>query len=62
MTAGRHGQPARSLAGWLIALCIVLPGCGVRAALRDAVGQAEDTGSYGIEWYAGSVESAFELS
>ncbi len=30
--------------------------------LRGAAGQAEDTGSYGIEWYAGSVDSAFELA
>ena len=42
--------------------CVVLAGCGDRAALRDAVGQAEDTGSYGIEWYAGSVDSALELA
>ena len=62
MTAGRRGQPARSLARWLSALCVVLASCADRAALRDAVGQAEDTGSYGIEWYAGSVDSAFELA
>ena len=43
-------------------LCVVLAGCGDRAAYRDAVGQAEDAGSYGIEWYAGSVDSAFELA
>lgn len=43
-------------------LCVVLAGCGDRAALRDAIGQAEDTGSYGIEWYAGSVDLAFELA
>ena len=42
--------------------CVVLAGCGDRAALRDAVGQAEDTGAYGIEWYAGSVDSALELA
>ena len=62
VTAGRRGQPARSLTGWLSALCVVLAGCGDREALRDAVGQAEDTGAFGIEWYAGSVESAFELA
>ena len=43
-------------------LCVVLAGCGDRAALRDAVGNPEDTGSFGIEWYAGSVDSAFELA
>ncbi len=42
--------------------CVVLAGCGDRAALRDAAGKAEDTRAYGIEWYAGSVESAFELA
>ena len=43
-------------------LCIVLSGCGDRTAFREAVGQPGDTGGYGIEWYAGSVDSAFELA
>ena len=43
-------------------LCVVLSGCGDRTAFREAVGQPGDTGSYGIEWYAGSVDSAFELA
>ncbi|MDD9987602.1 MAG: thioredoxin family protein [Spirochaetaceae bacterium] len=43
-------------------LCVVLAGCGDRAALRDAAENAEDTRAYRIEWYAGSVESAFELA
>ena len=43
-------------------LCVVLSACGDRTAFREAVGQAGDTGSYGIEWYAGSVDSAFELA
>ena len=43
-------------------LCVVLSGCGDRTAFREAVGQAGGTGGYGIEWYAGSVDSAFELA
>ena len=62
MTVDGRRHPARSLTAWLSVLCAVLAGCGDRAALRDAAGQAEDTGSYGIEWYVGSVESAFELA
>ena len=62
MTADGRSQPPRTIIGWLSVLCVVLSGCDDRAALRDAVGQAEETGSYGIEWYAGSVESAFELA
>ena len=62
MTADGRSQPPSSIIGWLSVICVVLAGCGDREALRDAAGQAEDTGSYGIEWYAGSVESAFELA
>ena len=62
MTADGRSQPPSSITGWLSVICVVLAGCGDREALRDAAGQAEDTGSYGIEWYAGSVESAFELA
>ena len=54
MTAGYRRRPGRLLAVWLSATCVVLAGCGERA-----VGQAEEGGSYGIEWHAGSVESAF---
>lgn len=57
MAADRYRQPARCLARWLCVLCVALAGCGSRA-----VGRAEDNGSYGIEWYAGSVESAFRLA
>lgn len=57
MVADRRRRPVRFLAGGLSVLCFILAGCGDRA-----VGQAEDTGSYGIEWYVGSVESAFELA
>ena len=57
MTVDGGRLPPRSIIGWLSVLCVVLAGCSV----RDAVGQAEDAGSYGIEWYAGSVDSAFEL-
>ena len=57
MTADRRSQPVRFLVGGLSVLCVALAGCGDRA-----VGQAEDTGSYGIEWHVGSVESAFELA
>ena len=62
MTVAGRRLPRRSILGWLSVLCVVLAGCGDRAALRDAVGKAEDAGSYGIEWYAGSVDSAFELA
>ena len=62
MTVDGRRLPPHSIIGWLSALCVVLAGCGDRAALRDAVGKAEDTGSYGIEWYAGSVDSAFFLA
>ena len=62
VTADGRRQPARSRAVWLSVLCVALAGCGDRAAYRDAVGQAEDSGSYGIEWYAGSVDSAFEFA
>ena len=62
VTVDGRSQPPRSIIRWLSVLCVVLAGCDDRAALRDAVGQAEDAGSYGIEWYAGSVESAFELA
>ena len=58
---GRRLKP-RSIIGWLSVLCVVLAGCGDRATLHDGVGQAEDTGAYGIEWHAGSIESAFELA
>ena len=57
MIADRRRRPVRFLAGGLSVLCFILAGCGDRA-----VGQGEDTGSYGIEWYVGSVESAFELA
>ena len=57
MTAERRRQPVRFLAGGLSVLCVALAGCGDRA-----VGQSEDTGSYGIAWYVGSVDSAFELA
>lgn len=62
VTVDGRSQPPRSIVGWLSVLCVVLSGCGDRAALRDAVGQAQDSGSSGIEWYAGSVDSAFELA
>ncbi|MCY4375376.1 MAG: thioredoxin family protein [Spirochaetaceae bacterium] len=62
MTVDGRRLPPRSIVGWLSVLCVVLAGCGDRAALRDAVGQAEDTGTHGIEWYAGTVDSAFELA
>ena len=62
MTADGRRQPTRSTIGWLSVLCIVLSACGDRTAFREAVGQPGDTGSYGIEWYAGSVDSAFELA
>ena len=57
MTAGSRRCPVRLLAVWLGATCFVLAGCGERA-----VGQAEETGSYGIDWHEGSVESAFRLA
>ena len=55
--AGSRRPPVRLLAVWLSATCFVLAGCGERA-----VGQAEETGSYGIDWHEGSVESAFRLA
>lgn len=39
VTADGRRLPPRSIIGWLSVLCVVLAGCGDRAALRDAVGR-----------------------